>query len=861
MKNRTQEVGLSKPRLGAPKRAGIGLLAGALAVFGVALAPSAGATTNVTTERLAGTTRYGTAAAISGDEAFAAPKTAIVATGENYPDALAASTLAGANAATPIILTQTNTYTTDAKSALAALKGKGVTNVTLVGGTAAVSDSVKSAIAADGFTVTRVAGTDRYATAASIATTANGTSPMTPVAGVKTALIATGLNFPDALAGGPAAYAYKMPLLLVSDTVPQATKDALTSLGIKNVEILGGTAAVSDAVKAQIDTITGGTSARLAGVNRYGTAAAVGDFEASTLSFATAAAILATGNNFPDALAAGPLGGQLQAPIVLTASLPSETQTWLQNHSSTIAKLYISGGTAVIDDATVAAAVKAAQGGTTSTNGVSSLPELQTATVQGTDASGTTVRYCFDEVVTAANDSLFHVWSPDGTQYDGADDQGVASNNKCVDVLFSDSGLQTATGAAGLTLATVDEGAAQDSSSNNNPIGSAGIGTAGTTALTPGRTLTPDLVSVGNFVKQSFSGSPGNLLATFTFDQNVYDADSDYSSLCLVPVASTNSLNCADSYISGEGTKDIVVEFNNDFGTWTTTTTARGVAYNDEFSADPNTNGLWNPLEAANVGGASDSPDLQSTSLNLSGKNALNQDTDQIIFNFDAAVTLNSATDFYGFTPNGEYDASDNYAAVQGVTGSVNPQNQNQVVINFPDGSLTRVVGAYVLDNAVTQFGGDGDGNNNFADEKPVTNSNNVTVTPGKTDGPDLILATVAATKDAFGNVTGAVVAYTFDENLVNGSTPTFGSFHAYDADGNEFTCTFGPNISNTAPSRQDTFPCATWDNGTGPGGQLTVTQAKSIVLATVDDNAVTSADGSPSNPEGAQHTSQFGFA
>jgi len=344
-----QEVGLSKPRKGAPKRVTVGLLAGALTVAGVAIAPNAGATTNVTTLRLAGTTRYGTAAAIAGHTTFASPKSAIVATGENYPDALAASTLAGAHAPTPIVLTQSTTYTADAKTALLALKGKGVTSVTIVGGTSAVATSVEESIKADGFTVTRVAGTDRYGTAAAIATEANTTSPAATVNGVKTALIATGANFPDALAGGPAAYAFKMPLLLVNDTVPKATSDALTALGIKNVQILGGTSAVSDTVKAQLDALTGSASGRLAGTNRFGTAAAVGNYEISSLGFGAAAAVLATGNNFPDALAAGPLGGANSAPIVLTASLPAESQAFLQSHSSTISNLFVSGGTAVID--------------------------------------------------------------------------------------------------------------------------------------------------------------------------------------------------------------------------------------------------------------------------------------------------------------------------------------------------------------------------------------------------------------------------------------------------------------------------------------------------------------------------------
>jgi len=276
----------------------VGLLAGALAMFGVVLAPNAGATSNVTVTRLAGATRYGTAAAIAGHSAFTAPKTAIVATGENFPDALAASGLAGVNHPAPIVLTQRDTYTSDAKSALGALKSKGVSAVTIVGGTLAVSKSVEDAIKADGFTVTRQAGADRYATASAIAT-AMGT--IGSVGGNKTALIATGENFPDALAGGPAAYAANLPILLVTrDAIPSSTSSAISSLGIKHAVILGGTAVVSDAVKGQLDTATGTASDRFAGVNRYGTAAAVGTWEKDTLSFPLTDVVAATGNNFPD---------------------------------------------------------------------------------------------------------------------------------------------------------------------------------------------------------------------------------------------------------------------------------------------------------------------------------------------------------------------------------------------------------------------------------------------------------------------------------------------------------------------------------------------------------------------------------
>jgi putative cell wall-binding protein len=339
---------MNQPPTGRSRRAAAGMLAGTLVMFGVALAPQAGATTTVTTERLAGQSRYSTAQTIAGNAAMGTPTGAIVATGQNFPDALAASVLSGANGPQPIVLTESSVYTPEAKNALAALKAKfAALAVTVVGGTSAVSADVEAAIKADGYTVTRVGGTDRFDTANLIARAANTRQTGGSVGGAKTAIFATGLDFPDALAAGPMAFRNDLPILLVTaDTMPDATRSAITVLGIKNAIIVGGTSVVSPAVQAQIAAATGDlTVDRLAQGNRYGTAAAIADYESGTLTFPMTSAVLATGLNFPDALAAGPLAGVLGGPIVLT----------------TIAKLFVAGGFSAIDDATVADAKASAQ--------------------------------------------------------------------------------------------------------------------------------------------------------------------------------------------------------------------------------------------------------------------------------------------------------------------------------------------------------------------------------------------------------------------------------------------------------------------------------------------------------------------
>jgi len=84
--------------------------------------------------------------------------------------------------------------------------------------------------------VSRLAGADRYRTAAAISK--DGFGPGAPIA-----YIATGLDFPDALAGGATAALKDGPVLLVSATsIPKATHDELTRLKPKRVVVLGGTA-------------------------------------------------------------------------------------------------------------------------------------------------------------------------------------------------------------------------------------------------------------------------------------------------------------------------------------------------------------------------------------------------------------------------------------------------------------------------------------------------------------------------------------------------------------------------------------------------------------------------------------------
>ncbi|RPF25941.1 peroxidase family protein [Georgenia muralis] len=209
-----------------------------------------------------------------------------------------------------------------------------------------VAARVEGAGVINGATISRLAGPDRFATAAAISASRFGP-------GVPVAFIATGQNFPDALAGGPAAAAEGGPLLLVSGTgVPAATAAELLRLQPQNIVILGGTPTVNDAVADILTSYTAGTVTRLSGPNRFATAAAI---SAATFAPNVTRAYVTTGFNFPDALSASAPAARDGHPILLTntGSVPAETAAELTRLAPQ--EIVVLGSSTSVSDATMAA--------------------------------------------------------------------------------------------------------------------------------------------------------------------------------------------------------------------------------------------------------------------------------------------------------------------------------------------------------------------------------------------------------------------------------------------------------------------------------------------------------------------------
>ena len=207
-----------------------------------------------------------------------------------------------------------------------------------------------------GVTTARMAGADRFATAVAVS--------QSYAPGVSRVYVANGFAFPDALSASPAAANVNAPVLLTAaDSLPANVRAELVRLNPGQIVLVGGPAAVSDAVLGQLQAIA--QSVRVFGADRYATSRAI-----ATHAFGTGAATayVATGVDFPDALSASPAAAHFNGPIVLvpgTAStIDDATRVLLSSLGTTTVK--IAGGPAAVTPA-IENALRATAGVTTVT--------------------------------------------------------------------------------------------------------------------------------------------------------------------------------------------------------------------------------------------------------------------------------------------------------------------------------------------------------------------------------------------------------------------------------------------------------------------------------------------------------------
>jgi putative cell wall-binding protein/alpha-tubulin suppressor-like RCC1 family protein len=306
--------------------------------------------------RVAGADRYETAAAVSKSGFPGGASAAVVASGELFPDGLTATYLAG-QVGGPVLLTRSLSLPAATVAELTRLH---VSTVYVAGGTAAVSVAVADQLATlraptgQAVSVVRLAGADRYATAAAIAARFPKSS-LGMVGGERVALLASGTGFADALSGSAAAAGTHLPLLLTRpDALSPQVLPTLQALGVSRVMVLGGTDAISGAVAAQL-TGAGLAVTRLGGADRVATATLIASWELGTLGFAGDQVAIARGDEAGggvDALSLGAFIGAGKHPLLLADSpsaLGDGLLSWLRADTALTGGV-VAGGPAAISD-------------------------------------------------------------------------------------------------------------------------------------------------------------------------------------------------------------------------------------------------------------------------------------------------------------------------------------------------------------------------------------------------------------------------------------------------------------------------------------------------------------------------------
>lgn len=297
--------------------------------------------TQMLPERIFGSDRYATSASIAENFDSGTIDNVIIASGNDFPDALSGSVLSKKLNA-PILLV--NSTVSDSMETINYILGhlNKTGDIYILGGTGAVSDEFVQYLKSEGFSnISRLGGTDRFSTNKKIVDELGG-SKGTPI------IIANGYDFPDALSVSSAAAVNGYPILLssaadLSDTI----KQEITSLQPSKVYVIGGTGAISksitDECKTLLPSLSDADLIRISGADRYETSENICKY----FNLNSNTIFVASGVNFPDALSGSALAAKMSAPIILTDGSNITNQEQYINSTNYVNKVLL-GGTQVV---------------------------------------------------------------------------------------------------------------------------------------------------------------------------------------------------------------------------------------------------------------------------------------------------------------------------------------------------------------------------------------------------------------------------------------------------------------------------------------------------------------------------------
>ncbi|MEZ5086844.1 MAG: cell wall-binding repeat-containing protein [Tessaracoccus sp.] len=327
----------------APLAVGLPLVLG-----GALLAPPAHADTSPPAEssppevkRIAGQTRYETAAEISKAWDPADVDYVFIATGQAFPDALAAGSIAGSYGQ-PLLLAKQDEIPPATQEALERLDPE---TIVLVGGPAAISEQVETQLE-EIAKVEREFGATRYETAIELSKGAFDRS----FDGLGTVLVADGRDFPDALSAGSLYAGTFGPLLLSGpEGLDDAALDEIERITPDFARILGGEAAVPGNVEGQLEDIDI-LPVRTGGVDRWETSLMLASLDYPVEEDEIEAVYFVTGHNYPDGLAVGPLASTQYGPVLLSHDACVTPD--IADYVTALApkNIYLVGGTGAVPD-------------------------------------------------------------------------------------------------------------------------------------------------------------------------------------------------------------------------------------------------------------------------------------------------------------------------------------------------------------------------------------------------------------------------------------------------------------------------------------------------------------------------------
>lgn len=295
--------------------------------------------------RLEGDTRYETAVAISKEGFPHGAEYVILARGDLFPDALAGAPLC-AKLNSPLLLTNSSSLSPATAAEIKRLAAK---KAIILGTEDAVSAQVEQDLenlcSITKSNIKRIGGETRYETARDIA------KELKPLS-QKICFVATGENYPDALASSSVAAFKQIPIMLVRGDiglVPTSTKEAISDLGIKEAIITGQEDVVPKSIEGYLISQNISTS-RFGGDTRYDTCKLIADDALKTKGLSPEVICLAVGENFPDALTLGPFAAKKNSIILLTRTefIPDSIKKFITDRKDSIYSVYIAGSSDVV---------------------------------------------------------------------------------------------------------------------------------------------------------------------------------------------------------------------------------------------------------------------------------------------------------------------------------------------------------------------------------------------------------------------------------------------------------------------------------------------------------------------------------